>query len=208
MKTLIVCVYMPYRGYSTSTDDFCGIVDELFEIASKYRNSHYILIGGDLNIVQAFDRKRSYLNNFIDEFELEFSCVGSIFFHPSGESESEIDYFLTTKSDSFLYKKKEIFPVVSNVSDLVLILATIKLELTDKLSNDTKSTKTSTVANVKWENLDKQAYAELVASKLDKEVTDKTMSIEKASTEICNIMRDVAIEVQYKEVKLQLLEQY
>ncbi|KAH3888568.1 hypothetical protein DPMN_012606 [Dreissena polymorpha] len=115
---------MPCRGYSTKKDYFCGIVYELFEIASKYRNSHYILIGGDLNIdlsVQASDRKRSFLNNLIDEFELEFSCVGSTFFHPSGESESKIDYFLNTKSDSFLYKKKEIFPVVSNVSDHVPI---------------------------------------------------------------------------------------
>ncbi|KAH3735674.1 hypothetical protein DPMN_042209 [Dreissena polymorpha] len=63
---------------------------------------------------------------------------------------------------------KEIFRVASNVSDHVPIIANIKLELTEKLSNDTKSTKTSTVASVEWDKLDKQAYAELVASKVDK----------------------------------------
>ena len=74
-STLLISVYVPCKGYSTSASDFFKCVDELFEIVSKYANTHNILIGTDLNedlnIVNS-DKRSTYIHEFIREYSLSY----------------------------------------------------------------------------------------------------------------------------------------
>ena len=50
--------------------EYQDTVDQMFEIYQKYQNTHYIVIGGDLNedlYVQTANRRKSYILDFINE---------------------------------------------------------------------------------------------------------------------------------------------
>ena len=46
---LIICVYMPTSGGSVKTIEYHKKVDLLNELLQRYQNTHYIVIGGDIN---------------------------------------------------------------------------------------------------------------------------------------------------------------
>ena len=46
---LIISVCMPCKGLTDNVEDFRDCVDQLYEIISKYKSTHRINIGGDIN---------------------------------------------------------------------------------------------------------------------------------------------------------------
>jgi hypothetical protein len=46
---LIICVYMPTSGGSVKTIEYHKTVDLLNELLQRYPNTHYIVIGGNIN---------------------------------------------------------------------------------------------------------------------------------------------------------------
>ena len=47
--SLIISVYIPYKGLTDNVEDFRDCVDQLYEIVSKYKSTRGIFIGGDIN---------------------------------------------------------------------------------------------------------------------------------------------------------------
>ena len=46
---MIISVYMPTGGTNDKINEYHDTIDQLFEIIKKYKPSHYIVLGGDLN---------------------------------------------------------------------------------------------------------------------------------------------------------------
>jgi hypothetical protein len=64
----------------------------------KYEHSHEIIIGGDikedLNKHKPNNTRKAYLQNFINEFGLQYENVRNTFTNSMGCECSEIDYFI------------------------------------------------------------------------------------------------------------------
>lgn len=48
-KLLLISVYLPCKGLSLDTIEFCNCIDQLHAILQKYSDTHSIIIGGDFN---------------------------------------------------------------------------------------------------------------------------------------------------------------
>jgi hypothetical protein len=75
--------------------------DQLYEIFQKFKDTHDILIGGDLNEdlnKSSPDKRGKYLRTFITDSQLTASFSENTYINPKGKECTEIDYFLFTKS--------------------------------------------------------------------------------------------------------------
>jgi hypothetical protein len=76
-------------------------IDQLYEIFQKFKDTHDILIGGDLNEdlnKSSPDKRGKYLRTFITDSQLTASFSENTYINPKGKECTEIDYFLFTKS--------------------------------------------------------------------------------------------------------------
>lgn len=65
---LIISIYMPCKGLSDNIEDFMDCVDQLNEIVTKYRATHKIIIGGDINediSLGTLGRRGQYFVDFV-----------------------------------------------------------------------------------------------------------------------------------------------
>jgi len=105
---LIVSVYLPTKGCH-DIDEYKDSIDQLYEICIKYKTTHAILIGGDLNenLNKENGEKRSiYIKQFINDCNLNICYAGSTYINPQGQDCSEIDYFLFSKDTSRTFSEK------------------------------------------------------------------------------------------------------
>ena len=138
---IIISVYMPTSGDSVRTMEYQDTVDQMFEIYQKYQNTHYIVIGGDLNedlYVHTANRRKSYILDFINECNLCFNTDRKTFVNSKGEDCSEIDYFLIDKRMHSNARKRTLDSMATNTSDHHPI--TITVQFTPK-SISNKNTK-------------------------------------------------------------------
>ncbi len=199
--------YLPCRG-SYTNECYKDILDEIQEIILKYRDSHSIVIMGDLNA--SLTRKPpSPRDNLLIDFCRKNSIftdipIADTFFHVNGTDKSQIDYILMTHSDSPLltYHHSSAEPTVDpvNLSDHIPILASIKTRLNcmkkkNKLRKNTVHLLTSRKTD--WTKVDKTNYWEVTNAKiavnkvtndieLMSAISNLTDTLTKASQECCN----------------------
>ena len=96
----MINVYMPCRGLSNFDSDFRETLDQIQEVISKFCHSHNVILLGDLNASLTREEPSSrdkILRKFCKSQQL-FLCedypVVSTFIHPSGKSQSQVDYIL------------------------------------------------------------------------------------------------------------------
>ena len=100
-KLCIVMVYLPGRGNHSETE-FQQHLDILLEIWNKYEASHTMVILGDFN-ASIFENRHSrdkVFYNWVCQLQLHPSASyprSPTYVHPSGKSQSTIDYILLTK---------------------------------------------------------------------------------------------------------------
>ena len=85
---LIVSVYLPTKGCH-DIDEYKDSIDQLYEICIKYKTTHDIRIGGDLNedLNKENGEKRSiYIKQFINDCNLNICYAGSTYINPQGQA--------------------------------------------------------------------------------------------------------------------------
>ena len=105
---LIVSVYLPTKGCD-DIDEYKDSIDQLHEIRIKYKTTHDMLIGGDLNEdlnKENGEKKSIYIKQFINGCNLNICYAGSTYINPQGQDCSEIDYFLYSKDTRRTFSEK------------------------------------------------------------------------------------------------------
>ena len=112
-KILLFSAYLPSSSSKDSISEYHETVDQLYEILQKYQHSHSLIIGGDLiedlSNTSQIDKRKRYLLNFINEFELKFSSDGKTFINSAGQECSDTDYSLYQSHSDFNMSEKPLF---------------------------------------------------------------------------------------------------
>ncbi|KAK3099305.1 hypothetical protein FSP39_002387 [Pinctada imbricata] len=124
----LINVYMPTAGYTTSTEDYRECLDLLSVILSKYRDTHDILIAGDLNATLLENRNNpqdKLLKMFVRDEMLHNLSKGPHVTYSHATTSSQIDYFISTFSDAGSFYPLDNLP--SNTSSHIPILLEVKV---------------------------------------------------------------------------------
>ena len=83
----LISVYLPAKGSKNHQIEYHDCVDQLYELYQKYRDSHTIVIGGDMNedLNNPISNKRNqYLLDFIRETQLAYNNSSKTFVNSMG----------------------------------------------------------------------------------------------------------------------------
>lgn len=124
----VISVYLPCKGSTDSIEEFRECIDLLNEINATYKDTHNILLGGDLNenpIHFTNSKKSNYLLEFIKEHNLVTKDLGPTFIHHNGYDPTCIDFFLYSKKYSSsiikIIKLEDIpgtYPIITHCSKI------------------------------------------------------------------------------------------
>ncbi|CAC5397677.1 unnamed protein product [Mytilus coruscus] len=154
-----------------SSYEYGECLDLIHNIATKYLNTHAIILCGDLNgtILQTRNNKHDQLlKEFIQELNFTADKDKSdrqTFFHHSGQSSSQIDYIFSTKEN--LIKKYTIWNnSSSNVSAHVPVSVTTNIIIPTGVNKANKEI--HTVHKLQWDQTDLPLYIESVQNEISK----------------------------------------
>ncbi|CAC5412819.1 unnamed protein product [Mytilus coruscus] len=133
-KLCIICTYLPTHNPPVhSIDEYSDCLDILFNIIFKFSDTHKIVIAGDFNATllasRSYNKHDEQFKKFILDLQLKYTIEKQpIFSHHNGNSQSQIDYILSTPSEILdQYKIHEMDPV--NTSSHTCVSANIKINL-------------------------------------------------------------------------------
>ena len=204
----IINTYMPTSKCKDKTTDYSSVLDEVFEITSKYINTT-VLWMGDMNA--AFNREHPSENdilfkNFCKETgfkqpPLTPNCP--TYHHFVGGITSQIDHILELSQQSSIIKDigiKQREPL--NVSSHDAVYATLNvtpIQVT-KLGENNGNTGNSVPNRPKWKNIDKDKYQKLTDEKLTIHLrTDDNLPVEVMLDRIHNILHSSQKEATTKK---------
>ncbi|CAC5412450.1 unnamed protein product [Mytilus coruscus] len=134
---LLISVYLPSTGSRDHYEEFIDTIDQLNEIVLKYQDTHYMIIGGDLNEdlgnSDRINKRKDYLEKFVKETGLKYDNEGKKFVKVNGEECSELDYFLHKLGKIKPTHKQVMNSTINNTSDH----HPIKMKILYGISNDT-----------------------------------------------------------------------
>jgi len=194
-RTLVISVYFPCNGYSSSKEDFCACIDELFEIVTKYSPTHDVIIGADLNEdlnKPCSGQRRKHLQNFIHECNMKYTCVAPTFSHPNGIHTSEIDYFLSCGEDRFCSNEKVLLEFSENVSDHVPIVTSINITSCKTVNSKRKAESIKLPPRTNWDKVNTERYEEIVSESMNNVTLSQDTSAR--VTELCDMMLNASSE--------------
>ncbi|CAG2254374.1 unnamed protein product [Mytilus edulis] len=167
---ILISIYLPSTGSRDHYEEFKDTIDQLNEIVLKYQDTHYIIIGGDLNEdlgnIDRINKRKDYLEKFVKETGLKYDNEGKTFVKVNGEECSELDYFLHKLGKIKPTHKQVLNSVMNNTSDH----HPIKMKILYGISNDADCknlTKDCTNRAVKWDKVDIHLYVAITNEQSD-----------------------------------------
>ena len=165
--------YLPTHE-TNSSEEYRECLDVIHDIIQKYRESHVIFLCGDLNgtLLQSRINKHDRLLKELNR-ELDLTTnigIGSqlTFFHHGHNSESQIDYILTTNKDmikDYTISEKGAINISAHVP--VTVTTAIQLPTIPKNIRQHKLVKQKIV----WDQIDNEKYNENITANL-KDIDD------------------------------------
>ncbi|VDI19393.1 Hypothetical predicted protein [Mytilus galloprovincialis] len=80
---ILISIYLPSTGSRDHYEEFKDTIDQLNEIVLKYQDTHYLIIGGDLNEdlgnIDIISKRKDYLEKFVKETGLKYDNEGKTF---------------------------------------------------------------------------------------------------------------------------------
>ena len=196
-RLLLISVYMPAKGSKNHQIEYHDCVDQLYELYQKYRDSHTIVIGGDMNedLNNPISNKRNqYLLDFIRETQLAYNNSSKTFVNSMGQETSEIDYFLHNIKEEEYLKKTVLQNLPENTSDHHPIKLSIDFEYS--LQPMKQKVNKPGITKVKWEKVDKEWYEVILReniSSIKHKLVTGDIPIGENILKICEIMKSAAI---------------
>jgi len=148
---------MPCRGATNADKDFLESLDVISEIIDKYGHTCDVILTGDMNASltrQTPNSRDSLFLNFIKDHHILIpSCMDetNTYYHPSGSSQTQIDYVLESKIGLICnYKTLKRHPLNTSQHDPVGIDLWIEL---DSIAGDTNAP--TVQPRVNWDKINK-----------------------------------------------------
>ena len=91
---IVISTYLPSKGRHNSIDEFGDCVQQINEIVHKYKDTHFVIIVGDLNEElhkEHITTRAKYIHDLMEDCELEATSNGPTFIHANGRDSSDID---------------------------------------------------------------------------------------------------------------------
>ncbi|KAH3887504.1 hypothetical protein DPMN_011522 [Dreissena polymorpha] len=150
-----------------SDEEYKEMLIELEECLEIYKDSHEVILCGDMNAsMQRATGRDHLLHNFIKETQLtmtEKQCEANTFFHHNGKFTSKIDYFFVQDTNGLNIENIHVHEMnCLNCSDHTLIAMTLKTNITRK---NRKTKKSHYTAKTKWEKCDVNTYRKEIKRK-------------------------------------------
>ncbi|CAC5420983.1 unnamed protein product [Mytilus coruscus] len=184
-KLCIICTYLPTHNPSVhSIDEYSDCLDILFNIIFKFSDTHKIVIAGDFNAPllasRSYNKHDEQFKKFILDLQLKYTIEKqSTFIHHNGNSQSQIDYILSTPSEILdHYKIHEMDP------------------------GKYHPPKSGRIIKKQWSNVDTQAYQHEL-SNLKADLTTSMSVEEKLQYVMEKLIKADATAVPAKIIKLQ-----
>ncbi|CAG2221649.1 unnamed protein product [Mytilus edulis] len=182
---ILISIYLPSTGSRDHYEEFKDTIDQLNEIVLKYQDTHYIIIGGDLNEdlgnIDRINKRKDYLEKFVKETGLKYDNEGKTFVKVNGEECSELDYFLHKLGKIKPTHKQVLNSVMNNTSDH----HPIKMKILYGISNDADCknlTKDCTNRAVKWDKVDIDLYVAITNEQSDSILNMPLETLEQATS--------------------------
>ncbi|CAG2203493.1 unnamed protein product [Mytilus edulis] len=182
---ILISIYLPSTGSRDHYEEFKDTIDQLNEIVLKYQDTHYIIIGGDLNEdlgnIDRINKRKDYLEKFVKETGLKYDNEGKTFVKVNGEECSELDYFLHKLGKIKPTHKQVLNSVMNNTSDH----HPIKMKILYGISNDADCknlTKDCTNRAVKWDKVDIDLYVAMTNEQSDSILNMPLDTLEQATS--------------------------
>lgn len=132
----LINVYLPSRGKDQAKTKYMEALDSLREMIIKYRDTHLLIIGGDMNgslFRKPENDHDKALKSFMAEQDLiipkQYPETATFFYH-DGKASATIDYFITPRNQTAEsigdIQNMGLQPL--NTSDHSLIMGKIKVE--------------------------------------------------------------------------------
>ena len=174
-------------------------LDILDNIITKYKDSHKVVVCGDMNgtllTPRAYNKHDVLIQHFVKEQGLKtLESPQHTFFHHSGNSSSQIDYILSTDMN-LLYKLEISGKDAENTSSHVKVSAMLRAKCAEGTVKINLNTSKS-IKKLKWEKLDKGAYVQTLERELGKSKHKDSESVEQRLTNLTTILHkatDIAV---------------
>ncbi|CAC5378097.1 unnamed protein product [Mytilus coruscus] len=196
---LLISIYLPSTGTRDHYEDFIDTIDQLNEIVLKYQDTHYMIIGGDLNEnlgnTDRINKRKDYLEKFVKETNLKYDNEGKTFVKVNGEECSELDYFLHKLGKIKPTHKQVMNSIMNNTSDH----HPIKMKILYGIANDSDCkhlTKDCTNRTVKWDKVDIDLYVAMTNEHSDSILNMPLDTLEQASSvleQVHGFLNDAAV---------------
>ena len=188
----IINVYLPTNNTSVNSHiEYAECLDIIDNIITKYRNTHKVILVGDMNGTllppRPYNKHDSLIQNFVKEQGLETQkSTQHTFFHHSGNSSSQIDYILATDI-KLLYNLEISGKDSENTSSHVKVSAMLRVKCGIGTIKPSKNL-TKTVKKLKWEKIDQQAYIQSLEMELTKSKQQGPVSVDQRLSELNTVI--------------------
>ena len=159
--TLLICSYLPTRGYKTSREEYIYQISILEAVVHKYQDTHNIVICSDCNASLLRDSNwDEMLKNFVKNCALKDDNISdATFIHHANKAKSKIDYVLF----SDLVNMKHLFTLdqhFANTSSHIPIFCSLSI----KLKSTTNIVTNKQCAKIKylWDKADLPLYRSII----------------------------------------------
>ncbi|CAC5398820.1 unnamed protein product [Mytilus coruscus] len=196
---LLISIYLPSTGSRDHYEEFIDTIDQLNEIVLKYQDTHFMIIGGDLNEdlgnTDRINKRKDYLEKFVKETGLKYDNEGKTFVKVNGEECSELDYFLHKLGKIKPTHKQVMNSIMNNTSDH----HPIKMKILYGISNDADCknlTKDCTNRAVKWDKVDIDLYVAMTNEHSDSILSMPLDTLEQATSvleQVHGFLNDAAV---------------
>ena len=199
---IVISTYLPSKGRNNNIDEFGDCVQQINEIVHKYKDTHFVIIGGDLNEElhkEHITTRAKYIHDLMEDCELEATSNGPTFIHANGRDSSEIDYFLFQCKDKYIIENvQKVDDLCSNVSDHYPIVCELKI-CTEVVQPKSEEKDVSSF-RIKWEMVDKDLYGAAVLQSLPsaRMTLDTQLGITTAVNDVHHVLNEAA-KISYQK---------
>jgi uncharacterized protein (UPF0248 family) len=172
----LINVYMPSDNKEIDCE-YKDMISQLSEVIAKYRNTHEIVICGEMNGSAHRDKTShdSLFKNFLLENRIGLSIhypEKDTCYHHNEKSSGQIDYIISTCKN--ILKKVEIMDMdPTNTSDHVPMIAQIKRKLVRRAYKPK-----TTIVKTKWEKCDLNTYQSTITDGVVQSLQNSNINIE------------------------------
>ena len=189
----LINIYMPSDNKEMDFE-YKDMISQLKEIVEKYKNTHELIVCGDMNgsVYRNRTTHDEIFKDFLEETSLNPGTdypQKNTFYHHNGKSEAQIDYILSIGKN--LVGNIQILEMnKNNTSDHVPVLASVRRQLVRRA----RKIRTVTV-KTKWEKCDLEIYQTKIAEGAEKIMHETNGNVEENILQIEQMMHNTCLEL-------------